>query len=115
MRMAFSVTNTVPMIWDLEDDLIRFKYPEFKVENKGFCKERDGLSSLEAVDYMHPDDREVMSRLFADIKNGRIDNLHREIRYDVLGVYADYYDLYLTIEKKILQGNPCGLSGRYVI
>ena len=111
LRMAFSVTNTVPMIWDLEDDLIRFKYPEFKVENKGFCKERDGLSSLEAVDYMHPDDREVMSRLFADIKNGRIDNLHREIRYDVLGVYADYYDLYLTIEKKDITGKPLRVVG----
>ena len=38
LRMAFSVTNTVPMVWDLEDDLIRFKYPEFKVENKGFSE-----------------------------------------------------------------------------
>lgn len=49
---------------------------------------------------MHPDDREVMSQLFADIKAGKIDNLHREIRYDVLGLYEDYYDLYLTVEKK---------------
>ena len=42
---------------------------------------------------MHPDDREIMSRLFADIKNGQIDNLHREVRYDVRGLYEDYYDL----------------------
>ena len=99
LRMAFSVTNTVPMIWDLKEDLIRFKYSEFKVGNENFYKERDGQSSLEAVNNMHPDDREIMSRLFADIKNGQIDNLHREVRYDVRGLYEDYYDLYLTIEK----------------
>lgn len=52
---------------------------------KVFVKNGMALSSLEAVDYMHPDDREVMSRLFADIKNGRIDNLHREIRYEFWG------------------------------
>ena len=111
LRMAFSVTNTVPMVWDLEDDLIRFKYPEFKVENKGFIKERDGQSSLEAVGNMHPDDREVVSQLFTDIKNGRIDNLHREIRYDVLGLYEDYYDLYLTVEKKDIAGKPLRVVG----
>ena len=111
LRMAFSVTNTVPMVWDLEEDLIRFKYPEFKVGNKGFCKERDGQSLLEAVDNMHPDDREVMSQLFADIKDGQIDNLHREIRYDVLGLYEDYYDLYLTVEKKDITGKPLRVVG----
>ena len=111
LRMAFSVTNTVPMVWDLEEDLIRFKYPEFKVGNKGFCKERDGQSSLEAVGNMHPDDREVMSQLFADIKAGKIDNLHREIRYDVLGLYEDYYDLYLTVEKKDIIGKPLRVVG----
>ena len=42
LRMAFSVTNTVPMIWDLKEDLIRFKYSEFKVGNENFYKERDG-------------------------------------------------------------------------
>lgn len=40
LRMAFSVTNTVPMIWDLKEDLIRFKYSEFKVGNENFYKER---------------------------------------------------------------------------
>ena len=60
---------------------------------------------------MHPDDREVMSQLFADIKAGKIDNLHREIRYDVLGLYEDYYDLYLTIEKKDIAGKPLRVVG----
>ncbi len=111
LRMAFSVTNTVPMIWDLKEDLIRFKYSEFKVGNENFYKERDGQSSLEAVNNMHPDDREIMSRLFADIKNGQIDNLHREVRYDVRGLYEDYYDLYLTIEKKDIAGKPLRVVG----
>ena len=111
LRMAFSVTNTVPMIWDLEEDLIRFKYPEFKAGNENFYKERDGQSSLEAVNNMHPDDREIMSRLFADIRNGLIDNLHREVRYDIRGLYEDYYDLYLTIEKKDVAGKPLRVVG----
>ena len=111
LQMAFSVTNTVPVIWDLEEDLIRFKYPEFKVGNKGFCKERDGQSALEAVENMHPDDREVMLQLLADIKDGRIDNLHREVRYDVLGLYEDYYDLYLTVEKKDIAGRALRVVG----
>ena len=111
LRMAFSVTNTVPMIWDLEEDLIRFKYPEFKAGNENFYKERDGQSSLEAVNNMHPDDREIMSRLFTDIRNGLIDNLHREVRYDVRGLYEDYYDLYLTIEKKDIAGKPLRVVG----
>ena len=111
LRMAFSVTNTVPMIWDLEEDLIRFKYPEFKAGNENFYKERDGQSSLEAVNNMHPDDREIMSRLFTDIRNGLIDNLHREVRYDVRELYEDYYDLYLTIEKKDIAGKPLRVVG----
>ncbi len=111
LRMAFSVTNTVPMIWDLKEDLIRFKYSEFKVGNENFYKERDGQSSLEAVNNMHPDDREIMSRLFADIRNGLIDNLHREVRYDIRGLYEDYYDLYLTIEKKDVAGKPLRVVG----
>ena len=111
LRMAFSVTNTVPMIWDLEEDLIRFKYPEFKAGNENFYKERDGQSSLEAVNNMHPDDREIMSRLFTDIRNGLIDNLHREVRYDIRGLYEDYYDLYLTIEKKDVAGKPLRVVG----
>ena len=109
--MAFSVTNTVPVIWDLESDIIRIKFPEFKEVNRGFRKDRDGLTSLEVIADIHPEERKEVARGFDDIKNGRIDNLHKDIRYDALGQYDEYYDLYLAVEKRDVSGAPLRIVG----
>ena len=111
LQMAFSVTNTVPVIWDLESDIIRIKFPEFKEVNRGFRKDRDGLTSLEVIADIHPEERKEVARGFDDIKNGRIDNLHKDIRYDALGQYDEYYDLYLAVEKRDVSGAPLRIVG----
>lgn len=111
LRMAFTVTNTVPVIWDMEEGVLRFKFPEFKENNAGFLKERNGLSPEESIACMHPDDGEKMTVAFNAMRNGEIEKLHEEIRYDVNGEYKEYFDLFLSIEKKDETGKPSRVIG----
>ena len=111
LQLAFAVTFTVPIIWDIEKDIILFKFPEFKKQNTGFHLNKDGLSSTESVRNVHPDEREDLTQLFDDLKNGRIEIVSREIRYDIEGKYENYYELFLTVEKKDNKGNPVRVIG----
>lgn len=111
LQIAFAVTFTVPIVWDIEKDIISFKFPEFKKQNAGFYLDRYGLSSAESVQNIHPDEREDVTRLFDDFKNGRIEIASREIRYDIAGKYENYYELFLTVEKKNKKGNPVRVIG----
>lgn len=61
---------------------------------------------MEVIADIHPEERKEVARGFDDIKNGRIDNLHKDIRYDALGQYDEYYDLYLAVEKRDVSGAP---------
>lgn len=111
LQLAFAVTFTVPIVWDIEKDIILFKFPEFKKQNTGFHLDKDGLSSIESVRNVHPDEREDLTQLFDDLKNGRIEIVSREIRYDIEGKYENYYELFLTVEKKDNKGNPVRVIG----
>lgn len=111
MKIAFAVTFTVPLIWDIATDLIYLKFQEFKDRNDNFFKNKNGVSSSDVIRYIHPDDKNDILQIFKDIKEGTIDNAHREIRYDVTGKYETYYDLYLTVDKRDKSGSPLRIIG----
>lgn len=111
LRIAFAVTSTVPLIWDIPENIMVLKFPEFKDENDGFFKDRDGLEPAHVIQYIHPDEREETFRLFDDLKHGRIESGHKEVRYDIAGHYQNYYDIYLSVEKRNEQGMPVRIIG----
>ena len=111
LNLAFSATSTVPVMWDIESDIIQFKYPEFKKRNKGFQTERNGLESTTILSHVHPDDREKLAKGFDGLKSGTIENFHIELRYDILQKFEEFYDVYLTIEKKDSTGKTIRVIG----
>ena len=111
LRIAFSATSSVPVVWDIDSDILSFKFIEFKDSNNGFVMDKKGLSSAETIANIHPDEREDIRAVFDALKNNRIENAHREIHYDVMGEYTNCYDLYMTIEKRDKNGNPLRVIG----
>ena len=109
--MAFAVTNTVPVVWDFEENLMRLKFSEFKVSNKGFLKDHDGLSPDEVIAFLHPDERDAVGQAFAALKEGRQDAVSQEVRYDAMGKYEDYYELQMAVEKRDADGTPLRAIG----
>lgn len=113
LRLAFSVASTVPLVWDIEENLIYFKFQEFKQKDTNFDTTKFGVSPKTAVGNMHPEERKRMAQLFEDLEHGRIDYVHEEIRYDILEHYDKYYEVYLTIEKREEEetGKPLRIIG----
>ncbi|MEG2370415.1 MAG: ATP-binding protein [Alistipes sp.] len=111
LETAFSIAKSVPMVWNLKNDMIYLKFPTFKQENSGFFLNRDGVKFSEVVNYVHPDDRQEHVRLMEDLRNGRIESTHQEVRYDVTGLFDNYYDLFLTVDAKDANGTPLRIIG----
>lgn len=111
MRIAFMVTYTVPVIWDVIADNICLKFPEYKENREDFFKDRNGISVSEVVRNIRPGEREEVSKMLEDIRTGQIENAHREIYYDVKGKFETCYDLYLAVDKRDESGLPARIIG----
>lgn len=111
LRVALQAARSVPVLWDIKGDLITLKFEEFKTQYKGFQHKTSGMTLRDVCNAIHPDERETMARVFDDLRYGRSGSGHMIIRFDVTGVYEEYYDVYLTVEKKDAEGNPVRVVG----
>lgn len=111
LRTAFLAASSVPVLWDIRKNLITLKFEEFKDMYDGFQKEHSGMS-LEAVcAAIHPDDRPAMIEVFEGLRAGRIQTGNMVLRFDMSGVYKEYYDVYLATERIDNDGRPLNVVG----
>lgn len=111
LRMALDVTSAVPLIWDIENDIIRLRFNDFKGRNPGFKTDRDGVPSTAIPQYVHPEEREEKAEALKKLRTGETDTLHTVVRYDARGIYESYYEALLTITKRNKHGLPTQAIG----
>ena len=111
LRVAFRAASSVPVLWNLENDIFTLKFEEFKTQYKGFRQEKSGMTLQEVCNAIHPDERAPMTRIFNDLRDGRVGSGNMVIRFDVTGTYEEYYDVYLVVEQKDAAGRPLRVVG----
>lgn len=111
LRAAFRAASSVPVLWDIEQDLFTLKFEEFKEQYSGFQREKSGMSFAAVCVAIHPDEREDAIRLFEDLRSGQRLNGGMELRFDVEGNYGEYYDIYLTVEQTDAEDRPVRVVG----
>lgn len=111
LRTAFLAGSSVPVLWDIEHDLVTLKFQEFKTQYGGFREDKVGMTVDEVCAAIHPDDRQSMMDVFLALKEGTAQSGHLEIRFDVSGEYKEYYDVYMIIEHMSPDGKPLSSVG----
>ena len=111
LELALSITSSVPLIWDMEEDLMRFRFLEFKETNEGFRMDRDGLPSAVTVSNVHPDEREDLAEALRKLREGTSETLHKVVRYDINAKYESYYEVFIVTSKRNENGKPIQAVG----
>lgn len=111
LEIALALTSSVPLIWDIERDIIQLKFKEFRENNIEFVQDHTGVSLSEHISHIHPDDREYALQAIRKMKSGETDTIHRIIRYDSTGQYKSYYEIFLTVTKRDKKNFPVQAIG----
>lgn len=94
LQMSLMLGNIAPMIWDIKDDNIKFTISDFKKINPGFTSNEDGISFDFFIQNIHPEDAENVKNQLLKIKSNEQNEAHFEIRFDIRGIFDNYYDMY---------------------
>lgn len=111
LHTAFRAAESVPVLWDIPKNVVSLKFPEFKKRHAGFRPGRDGMSFEEVCAAIHPDDRDQAVRLFEALRAGDTQAGSVVLRFDVTGKFAEYFDVYLAVERNDAAGRPSHIVG----
>lgn len=111
LEIAFDVSLTSPIIWDVERDVLYLKFPEYNEGSDGPTQGQKGLRSQEFINRLFPEESEEVTRSFNAIKAGKMETIHHEIRFNIANKQENYYEIYLAIEKRDESGIPLRVIG----
>lgn len=111
LQTAFRAASSVPVLWNIPENRITLKFPEFKEQYPGFRVGQDGMTLEEVFDAIHPDDRNKAIELCRELSEGRLQSGSLVVRFDITGAFGEYYDVYLTVEQTDQKGRPSHIVG----
>lgn len=92
LDMALKAGNIVPITWEIDSEMVYVSSPEIKKKYSVFDTTQDGLPIDVLLNYVHPDDRERVQRIFTDIRSRCRTTITEQFRYDIHGEFKEYFE-----------------------
>lgn len=113
LNIAFHINSTVPLLWEIDTDIIKIRLDgSFKEAHAGIKGGRAGILIDEIIPFIHPDDQHNAVKMLEEIKTGYTNTSSAVIRYDITQSKFDrYFEIYFTIERRDEHGTPLRAMG----
>ena len=113
LGLSFNAGEIIPWTFNVQDKILIYDNKSLNLkytnpENELFVKKLDQILFM-----VHPDDKEWVKALVADLINGKVDKMEADARCDIYGTGKgyDWFSLQAIVSEFDYDGNPAIISG----